>query len=695
MSNSEGDTASSKLVQPEKQTETIIQQNETEPEKQISNKDELCGCDIICCKNNSRINCRSFQPFAKAKWALFFICIANMFQQTITNGLYGVSISTLEKRFELRSTESGMIGSVNDAAQVLTSIVISLFNENVNKPRYIGWGQFIAGIGGIMFALPHFIAPEYSLVNTEVFNYCNNVTEPDCSESILRNYRFFFMTSIALIGIGICPLYTHGIAYLDENVEKKNSALFSSIYFAIGGLGPALGFLVGGAAMELYTDIGKSSDEIPIDSSSYLWVGAWWIGFLICGIFLVLNSVPLLMLPKHLPGTEKFRENRNLETQKSHLEQTGEGTRGTVRGINEIILLLRNKPYMFMTCGLTMNVALIYGFNTFGAKYLESVFGLTPFHSSLLYGVAAIFASFGAQVTSGFIIKKYELTVPQILKFIIVTGILSALCSIGFVVHCGDIDFAGGTVPYPNSTFELSPYSSCNEDCGCSTDRYQPVCGEGIAYFSPCFAGCQTQINDTTFTDCTCVANYNYTSTSGTILSTENCDRNPCSMIIPFAFIVFFCFFTSVLTLSPTLQVTIRCVPFHNRVLAISMQAAISRLFGVIPGRILVGAVLDLACVSWSTECGDSGACQAYKRKDVSRNNTILLLSQTVICAVFYVLVLLTYKPVGGAKGDKHENGTLDAKEDVNKTTSTDDNNDPQTAATVQLLEEENSKKES
>lgn len=34
-----------------------------------------------------------------------------------------------------------------------------------------------------------------------------------------------------------------------------------------------------------------------------------------------------------------------------------------------------------------MNYGLVYGFSTFGAKYLETVFGLTPFHSALLYGM--------------------------------------------------------------------------------------------------------------------------------------------------------------------------------------------------------------------------------------------------------------------------------------------------------------------
>ena len=32
--------------------------------------------------------------------------------------------------------------------------------------------------------------------------------------------------------------------------------------------------------------------------------------------------------------------------------------------------------------------------------------------------------------------------------------------------------------------------SPCNADCDCSTALYNPVCADGIQYFSPCYAGC-------------------------------------------------------------------------------------------------------------------------------------------------------------------------------------------------------------
>ena len=52
----------------------------------------------------------------------------------------------------------------------------------------------------------------------------------------------------------------------------------------------------------------------------------------------------------------------------------------------DLLTLAQNKPYVFVTLGAAVNFAFIFGFNTFGAKYVEIVFGLKPFDASLLYG---------------------------------------------------------------------------------------------------------------------------------------------------------------------------------------------------------------------------------------------------------------------------------------------------------------------
>ena len=33
--------------------------------------------------------------------------------------------------------------------------------------------------------------------------------------------------------------------------------------------------------------------------------------------------------------------------------------------------------------------------------------------------------------------------------------------------------------------------SGCNSDCECTTASYEPLCDDGLVYFSPCHAGCK------------------------------------------------------------------------------------------------------------------------------------------------------------------------------------------------------------
>lgn len=81
-----------------------------------------------------------------------------------------------------------MIASMSDAGQVLYMCAVIFFSSRLDKPRVIGWGVVVMGVAAMLFAVPHFTAPEYAYINEEILNYCGNVTEPDCSVSSIRNY---------------------------------------------------------------------------------------------------------------------------------------------------------------------------------------------------------------------------------------------------------------------------------------------------------------------------------------------------------------------------------------------------------------------------------------------------------------------------------------------------------------------------
>ena len=71
---------------------------------------------------------------------------------------------------------------------------------------------------------------------------------------------------------------------------------------------------------------------------------------------------------------------------------------------------------------------------------------------------------------------------------------------------CGNKDVVGITEDYYSTRIDLN--HTCNDGCLCTTAIYEPICIEDRTYFSPCYAGCKTKLNETegTYSDCSCAS---------------------------------------------------------------------------------------------------------------------------------------------------------------------------------------------
>jgi len=50
-----------------------------------------------------------------------------------------------------------------------------------------------------------------------------------------------------------------------------------------------------------------------MDQRDTRWIGAWWIGFVLCAAATLLWAIPLSMFPSRIAGTEKVKkEDKNL-----------------------------------------------------------------------------------------------------------------------------------------------------------------------------------------------------------------------------------------------------------------------------------------------------------------------------------------------------------------------------------------------
>ena len=105
------------------------------------------------------------------------------------------------------------------------------------------------------------------------------------------------------------------MTYLDEILTQKKlgpALAFSNI---VNYMAFPISFVLGSILIQQYVTLG---DPPPgVNPQSNHWVGAWWLGYLIPGILLVITGFPLLFFPTQMPAakvlyTKYFKSNRNL-----------------------------------------------------------------------------------------------------------------------------------------------------------------------------------------------------------------------------------------------------------------------------------------------------------------------------------------------------------------------------------------------
>merc|ERR1711899_328786 len=143
------------------------------------------------------------------------------------------------------------------------------------------------GLGSLMFTIPHFITDDYmkTLNRNDAMNdnlnanndeLCNNdgliksLSDADKknAEDIARslsNNKYFFIFGQILHGIGAAPLVSLGTTLLDESVSRVSAPLYIGIFQTFFVVGPAIGYLLGGYFLSIYTDF----DQGPISHGLY------------------------------------------------------------------------------------------------------------------------------------------------------------------------------------------------------------------------------------------------------------------------------------------------------------------------------------------------------------------------------------------------------------------------------------------
>ncbi|KAF7250248.1 Solute carrier organic anion transporter family member 4C1 [Varanus komodoensis] len=277
-----------------------------------------------------------------AKGYLAFYSLLSILQGIIVNGLINVSISTIEKRYDLNSSFTGVISAGYDISFCVLCLFISFYGEKGHKPRWLAFASLMIALGALVFSLPHFTVGAYTYgekledtcpaSNPEAYN----VTCTSDSKSSISNYFYVFILAQLLLGAGGTPLYTLGTAFIDDSVPKHKASAYIGIGYAMSLLGPAIGYVLGGQLLNVYVDFdrqvrqGRNTESplckrwvslaqwnnqfVDLTPEDARWVGAWWIAFVVCGFATSLLVAPFSFFPRQLPGTHKIQAEKVSET---------------------------------------------------------------------------------------------------------------------------------------------------------------------------------------------------------------------------------------------------------------------------------------------------------------------------------------------------------------------------------------------
>ncbi|XP_029156847.1 solute carrier organic anion transporter family member 4A1 isoform X2 [Nylanderia fulva] len=626
------------------------------------------------------------QKFRTAKWALFWLCWAGAMQGMVVNGFVNVVITTIERRFGLKSSETGLIAGGYDIASFLLLVPVSYLGgrAKASKPRYIGVGILVLGIGSLLFASPHYLAGPYR-GGQQTENVCQSVTNmsshsisctdqstvPAELEPYSGVYLTIFLVAQLLHGAGAAPFYTLGVTYLDENVSKKMSSVYLGIYYTMAIIGPALGYVIGGELLKIYTDfLTVDSTTIGLTPDSNVWIGAWWIGFLAAAVVCFIIAVPVLAFPAILPGSEELAKDKVSEAHdkstRSPTTETGKvfsKIRELPRALTE---LLGNPAFFMLNLAGASEGLLIAGFAAFLPKLIENQFSVNASSAALLMGLVTVPAGGGGTFLGGYLIKRFNLSCSGILKFCLLATAACIAFTLCFALNCPNINFAGLTVPYQNITrkISLSLENICNNGCGCSRLQFDPICGvDGITYYSPCHAGCyhETSINDVKiYTDCSCIhspAMNLTTENSGDIVYYQAINttcESTCSYLWLFIALAFCNMFMTFLCTMPALSSTLRVVRDDQRSFALGIQWIKVRILGTIPAPMVFGALIDDTCILWNETCDGRGACLVYDNYYMSRYMLALAFIGKAASLLFFFLAWWTYIPPGSKGIDQN-----------------------------------------
>lgn len=542
------------------------------------------------------------------------------------------TLSTVEKRFSISSQMSSVILVADDFSSLLATAVFLLFLRRTSMPNWISGGILLSLVGALTSYLPYAIfgagthllqhaSDTPSSAGAAPLQFCtDNVSGNDTGNTSDRcaTHDSDWSTDIAVVllflanllnGLGGVACYVVGTTYMDDNVKKKNSALYFGSIIVSRFLGPVIGLSLASFCLSHYEDLRTDPGFTPRDPR---WIGAWWMGYLVVAACLLIGALPVVLFPRKLRRSQRGDASEPAETS-SHTSRPSlrEELRGAIQALRR---LARNPIYVFRTFSSVIVYIGLTGYYMVFPRYTQHHFMQTASRASFFTGSTLLFSNIIGTLAGAIFVHKWQPR-PRVVAWHSVVATLLAVVGVSalMVMDCGTLQYTSTT---GQETGSRTVENSCTLQCSCSSNVHRPVCdtSSGIQYFSPCFAGCTPKSsNKSIFSDCHCLVDTSeYASFhSGHVVSGQ-CEQD-CSV----AFIVFLAVGFALQVCSSTTMVgssllLLRSLDPQDKGAALCVFSAVMNVFAFIPYPLIYGALADASCLLWEDKCGERGACWLY-----------------------------------------------------------------------------------
>ncbi|XP_075754110.1 solute carrier organic anion transporter family member 1A2 isoform X3 [Pelodiscus sinensis] len=395
--------------------------------------------------------------------------------KTMSGGYMNSMLTQIERRFNISASLVGIINGSFETGNLLVIVFVSYIGAKLHRPRIIALGCTVMSFACLLIALPHFLMERYqyetSLLLEEnsssmcLINQSQSPTHMEKQSAECEQKSGSLMWVLVLVGnimrgIGESPIVPLGISYVEDFSKAENSPFYIGCLQTATVLGPFLGFMLGSYCAQLYVDLGFADiAEVTITLTDARWVGAWWLGILICGSVNLLAAIPFYFLPKSLPKEGQTNDTQLLSKRNaSVLEERGEVQ--DKHKMNEITKdfipylrsLFYNPVYMLFICITVLQFSAFIGMITFMPKYVEQQYGKSASQAIFLIGVYNLPVICIGYFLGGYLMKKFKINTNQAANIAFWISLIEYLIFFAaYFTVCDNSPVAGLTVSYEGS----------------------------------------------------------------------------------------------------------------------------------------------------------------------------------------------------------------------------------------------------